>query len=168
MPSAFTWLDFAESDRQKAMQVIDLFREKGTVDELGFAPIRDAFADHLFPGTSTIQTRARYFLFVPWIMQRFKRRALTVPEFAQKVRGNARRGRVWGDLAPPRPRGARRVSSDAAQRIRRRGCISGDVSRSREQGEHHPEGVIAGKLAARRRLSNGLQSTDRIRPPPET
>ena len=25
------------------------------------------FADMLFPGTSTIQTRARYFLFVPWI-----------------------------------------------------------------------------------------------------
>ncbi|MGE5572098.1 MAG: DUF6361 family protein, partial [Bacteroidota bacterium] len=29
--------------------------------------VRDALAELLFPGTSTIQTRARYFLFVPWI-----------------------------------------------------------------------------------------------------
>ena len=29
--------------------------------------MRDAFADLLFPGTSTIQTVAKYFLFVPWI-----------------------------------------------------------------------------------------------------
>ncbi|MFW5997843.1 MAG: DUF6361 family protein, partial [Desulfovermiculus sp.] len=30
---------------------------------------RDALADLLFPGTSTIQTRARYHLFIPWIYQ---------------------------------------------------------------------------------------------------
>lgn len=86
MPSTFSWLDFAESDRQQAMQVIDLFREKSTVDELGFAPIRDAFADYLFPGTSTIQTRARYFLFIPWIMRGFQRQPSTPQEFAQKLR----------------------------------------------------------------------------------
>ena len=68
------------------MQVIDLFREKGTVDELGFAPIRDAFADYFFPGTSTIQTRARYLLFVPWIMLRYERRGLSVQERASKLR----------------------------------------------------------------------------------
>ena len=91
MPSAFTWLDFAESDRQQAMQVIDLFREKSTVDELGFGPIRDAFADHFFPGTSTIQTRARYFLFVPWIARRYERRKLSAQEISQKVRGRETR-----------------------------------------------------------------------------
>lgn len=68
MPSLLAWLDFAESDRQRAMDVINLFRERNTVDELGFAPVRDALSDLMFPGTSTIQTRARYFLFVPWIM----------------------------------------------------------------------------------------------------
>lgn len=86
MPSPLSWLDFAESDRQRAMQVIDLFREKNTVDELGFSPIRDAFADYFFPGTSTIQTRARYFLFVPWILQRYERRKLTASERAAKLR----------------------------------------------------------------------------------
>ena len=44
-----------------------LFEEKESRDELGLGPIRDSIADHLFPGTSTIQTRVRYMLFVPWI-----------------------------------------------------------------------------------------------------
>ncbi len=43
--------------------------EPGTLDELGIGTIRDTIADTLFPGTSTIQTRARYFLFIPWILQ---------------------------------------------------------------------------------------------------
>src|SRR5699024_3488759 len=34
--------------------------------ELGIGQIRDAFSDLLFPGISVIQTRARYFLFIPW------------------------------------------------------------------------------------------------------
>lgn len=65
--SAFTWLDYSDRDRRKMLDVIDLFRQKETRDELGLGVVRDAFADMLFPGTSTIQTRARYFMFVPWI-----------------------------------------------------------------------------------------------------
>jgi hypothetical protein len=53
---------------------------------LGFAPIRDGFADYLFPGTSTIQTRARYFLFVPWIIRRYEHRELTVQERESELR----------------------------------------------------------------------------------
>jgi hypothetical protein len=67
MNSTFTWLDYSEGERRKMLDVIDLFREKETRDELGLSVVRDAFANMLFPGTSTIQTRARYFLFVPWI-----------------------------------------------------------------------------------------------------
>ncbi|MBI4581859.1 MAG: hypothetical protein HY718_19335 [Planctomycetes bacterium] len=55
------------------LEIVDLFRDKGTVDELGFGSIRDAFSDHFFPGTSTIYTRARYLLFVPWIYLRIER-----------------------------------------------------------------------------------------------
>jgi len=73
MPSTFTWLDYSEADRRKMLDVINAFREKETRDELGLGSVRDAFADQLFPGTSTIQTRARYFLFVPWIYLRLER-----------------------------------------------------------------------------------------------
>lgn len=67
MGSIFGWLDTSESDRRKALDVIDLFKQKETVDELGIGSVRDSIADILSPGTSTIQTRARYFFFIPWI-----------------------------------------------------------------------------------------------------
>lgn len=67
MVSRLAWLDYSDHERRKALEVIDLFHEEETRDELGIGSIRDSFADQLFPGTSTIQTRARYFLFIPWI-----------------------------------------------------------------------------------------------------
>ena len=53
-------------------RILALFRERDTRDELGIGVIRDLLADELFPGTSTIQTRLRYMLFVPWIYQQLE------------------------------------------------------------------------------------------------
>jgi hypothetical protein len=64
--SLFSWLDYSENDRRKMLEVIDLFKEHDTRDELGLGAVRDSFADQFFPGTSTIMTRARYFLLVAW------------------------------------------------------------------------------------------------------
>ena len=71
--STFAWLDYSDDERRKMFEVIDLFREKGTVDDLGIGSIRDTFADRFFPAISTIQSRARYFLFIPWIYQMLER-----------------------------------------------------------------------------------------------
>lgn len=60
------WIDFSKSDREKVSSILDMLGEKATLDELGIAPIRDGFADIFFPGTSTIQTRAKYFFLVPY------------------------------------------------------------------------------------------------------
>lgn len=73
MPSLFAWLDSSERDRRRALDVIDLFQQKETVDELGLGSVRDTVADVLAPGISTIQTRARYFLFITWIFQALER-----------------------------------------------------------------------------------------------
>ena len=62
------WIDFSSKDREKAMAVIDLMKENRAVDELGIGVVRDRLADILFPGTSTIQTRAKYFFIGPWCM----------------------------------------------------------------------------------------------------
>ena len=62
------WIDFSSKDRKKAMDIIDLMKENAAVDELGIGVVRDRLADLLFPGTSTIQTRAKYFFIVPWCM----------------------------------------------------------------------------------------------------
>lgn len=55
------WIDFSKSDRDKVLGVIQLFAEQTAMDELGIGTVRDAFANIFFPGTSTIQTRAKYF-----------------------------------------------------------------------------------------------------------
>jgi hypothetical protein len=86
MTSAFAWLDHDESERRKMLEVINLFREKGTLDELGFGVIRDAFANYFFPGTSTIQTRARYFLFLPWIYLKLEAEGTRAAQVDQQAR----------------------------------------------------------------------------------
>jgi hypothetical protein len=73
MTSSFTWLDYSARERRAMLSVVDLFREKGTVDELGLGTIRDAFANRLFPGTSTLHSRTRYWLFIPWLYLRLER-----------------------------------------------------------------------------------------------
>ncbi|GAA4513810.1 DUF6361 family protein [Brevibacterium yomogidense] len=64
------------------MEIVDQFRDSTTVDDLGLGGIRDAFSDTLFPGTSTLHTRIRYALFVPWTMQLASERNATVSEMS--------------------------------------------------------------------------------------
>ncbi len=71
--STLSWLDSSERERRSVLDLVSALNEPGTLDELGIGSIRDTIADKLFPGTSTIQTRARYFLFVPWILQMVER-----------------------------------------------------------------------------------------------
>ena len=49
MPSAFGWLDTDNEQRRKMFEVVDLFKDEETVDELGIGSIRDALADAMFP-----------------------------------------------------------------------------------------------------------------------
>lgn len=62
------WVDFSDKDRQKALEVLKMGQVQGAIDELGIGVIRDAFANYFFPGTSTVQTRAKYFFLVPYII----------------------------------------------------------------------------------------------------
>ena len=57
----FGWIDFSRKDRELARDIIAALNDKGAVDEMGIGVIRDAFSDYFFPGTSTIQTSAKYF-----------------------------------------------------------------------------------------------------------
>lgn len=63
------WVDFSKEDRAKVLDVINLFQEQGALDELGLGMVRDGFSNFFFPGTSTIQTRAKYFLIIPYILK---------------------------------------------------------------------------------------------------
>ena len=74
MNATLSWLDLTTSDRDKMRNVLDLFKEQGTLDVMGLGSLRDALSDALFPGTSFIQTRLRYVLFIPWLYRRLETR----------------------------------------------------------------------------------------------
>jgi hypothetical protein len=84
--SAIGWVDFSSEHRERVKSVIDLLSTPGVIDELGIGVIRDSFSDSLFPGISTIQTRAKYFLTVPRIFKDY-----------EKLPANQRRRRKLAD-----------------------------------------------------------------------
>lgn len=82
MPSTLSWIDYDSKARERTLRILSLFQEKESRDELGLGSVRDSFADQLFPGTSTIQTRLRYMFFVPWIYTSLEAKQLPVESFA--------------------------------------------------------------------------------------
>lgn len=68
------WIDFSPDHRAKVATVLELLKPEGRIDELGIGVIRDALSDSMFPGISTIQTRAKYFLIVPRIFKEYQTR----------------------------------------------------------------------------------------------
>jgi len=114
--NTLSWLDFGAAEQRKAVQLLDQFRDHDTVDELGLGAIRDAFADRLFPGTSTIQTRARYFLIVPWIYRMLEDREVSSAEIGRRAK--AEEVKVIRSLAPVGQRQGV-IGIDAQERLKR-------------------------------------------------
>jgi hypothetical protein len=84
--STFTWLDHRDEDQQRVREALAAFDQPGIVDPLGFGVVRDVFSDLLFPGVSTVQTRARYFLLVPWAYRRLDRERVSPRDGARRAR----------------------------------------------------------------------------------
>ena len=68
MASQIGWIDFSPKDRDRVKRFLDLMGIGGVVDELGVGMIRDAMSNKLFPGFSTLYTRAKYFFITPYII----------------------------------------------------------------------------------------------------
>lgn len=83
--SSFGWLDTDPAQRRRMLEVVDLFKDAGSVDELGIGGIRDALSDALSPGTSVLHTRLRYVLFIPWLL-RHATSASTPEQMAERFR----------------------------------------------------------------------------------
>jgi hypothetical protein len=75
MESAFGWTQIARSDVAKAAELLK-GAALGVRDEIGFLSLHQGFADRFFPGTSVLQTRLRYVLFVAWQIQDLNDQAL--------------------------------------------------------------------------------------------
>jgi hypothetical protein len=86
LAATLTWLDHDADERDRMQRILSLFKEQDTRDELGVGVVRDLIADDLFPGTSTIQTRLRYMLFVPWIYQQLEAEGCPSARIAREAR----------------------------------------------------------------------------------
>ncbi len=64
------FIDFSKEERNKVLSTLKFLGDRTALDELGIGVVRDAFADILFPGISTLQTRAKYFVLIPYIFSK--------------------------------------------------------------------------------------------------
>lgn len=85
MPSSLTWIDHDAEAQKRSLRILALFSEKESRDELGLGGIRDSIADALFPGTSTIQTRLRYMLFIPWMYKELEKNRVPARDIARRA-----------------------------------------------------------------------------------
>lgn len=84
--SSLGWLDLDAAASERVGALLRSLEEPGTLDALGLGSVRDAFSAMLSPGTSTIQTRLRYFVFLPWIFVRLESQRVPPAEFARRLR----------------------------------------------------------------------------------
>ena len=84
--SKLAWIDHDSAARERSLQIIGLFKERDSRDELGLGAIRDSFSDKLFPGTSTIQTRLRYMLIIPWTFKKLEAKRVLSSEIEARAR----------------------------------------------------------------------------------
>jgi len=85
MVSSLTWIAHDRDEHDRVNRILASLKQSEARDELGLGAVRDSLADQLFPGTSTIQTRIRYFLIVPWCHQHIESRGVGHPRFAREV-----------------------------------------------------------------------------------
>ena len=90
-PAVLAWLDYSETDQRRAREIVAMFSQPESRDELGLGQIRDALSDTLFPGTSVLLTRARYLLLVPWLYREGARRGRQGPQLSSWVDAQERR-----------------------------------------------------------------------------
>lgn len=59
------WIAASLGERDEALQLLQWNEPSEPRDELGIGPLRDVLANAFFPGTTTLQRGAKYFLLVP-------------------------------------------------------------------------------------------------------
>lgn len=69
------FIDYSHEERNKILATLRMLDDHNALDELGIGVVRDAYADILFPGISTLQRRAKYFVLIPYLFQSAKEQA---------------------------------------------------------------------------------------------
>ena len=85
MASQIGWIDFSPKHRDRVRKFMDLMGMGGVVDELGIGMIRDAMSNIVFPGFSTLYTRAKYFFITPYILADYENASKPAKDYFKKA-----------------------------------------------------------------------------------
>ncbi len=84
--SSLGWLDFDAAAAERVATLLRALQEPATLDVLGLGTIRDALANLLHPGITTLHTRLRYFMFLPWVCRRLEAERVPAVDFSRRLR----------------------------------------------------------------------------------
>ena len=59
------FINFNTEEKKRVAKMMQLLQESEAIEELGIGRVRDHFSNTLFPGTSTLQHHAKYFVVLP-------------------------------------------------------------------------------------------------------
>ena len=85
MTSHISWIDYSTKEREDSMRALALLKGPESRDELGIGAIRDSLSDLLFPGTSTLQTKLKYFLIIPWMYMSLEQKKIGSDRFSSSA-----------------------------------------------------------------------------------
>lgn len=71
------WVDYSRQERETIKELLKVLGEGSSLDELGVGIVRDSISDLLYPGTSVLHTRAKYYVLIPALFQKAKKSNLT-------------------------------------------------------------------------------------------
>lgn len=71
------WLDYSREERETIKELLKVLGESGSLDELGVGIVRDSISDILYPGTSVLHTRAKYYILIPELFKKAMKSGLT-------------------------------------------------------------------------------------------
>jgi hypothetical protein len=145
MVSGLAWLDASQEEQRRAREMLRLFAQTESRDELGLGQIRDVFSDLLFPGTSVLHTRARYFLFVPWCHQVVSGRGESELAERQLVATLLKAGFTEGLIGSRRGPAVRTLPSAIYRAAMRRYGILDDTTSEAVEAERGDERELIGR-----------------------
>lgn len=71
------WVDYSREEREAIKELLKVLGESGSLDELGVGIVRDSISDLLYPGTSVLHTRAKYYILIPELFKKAMKSGLT-------------------------------------------------------------------------------------------
>ena len=71
------WVDYSREERETIKELLKVLGESGSLDELGVGIVRDSISDLLYPGTSVLHTRAKYYILIPELFKNAMKSGLT-------------------------------------------------------------------------------------------